>query len=420
MSAPLELALVTDSRAFEALQHEWRLLAESAREPHMFRSFSWCWNAWRIVAEPRGYALRLLTGRVAGVLVLVWPMMEKDHVLRMVSAEILEYRDLLVRESPLSERWIDEAWQFVQGRVRADLMMFQNLRMPNFVAARIASRRGAHAIGGGWCPVIRLDRFEDWDAYARTLPKSLSNDQRRQWKRVRLVLPDLEFQVVDNAAEIAPTLEWITRHKIAWAKKCGRIVWHESDAVTRLLVQVAHDHLAMNRLVLAKLAADGTVVSAGFGYVYAGEFHFHVFAYDDAYATYSPSRLFLESIVRWCIGHGVHTFDFMPGDEPYKRIWATDYVRTASYIAPGTLKGAACLALSEFVTLVARKTPHVARPVDRLAALTPRGIRSAVRRMLARASFVKELALVKHALELRRAPEDAPEDPVRAATAGTG
>ena len=412
MSEALELGLVTDSRAFEALQREWQLLADSAREPHMFRSFSWCWNAWRVVAEPRGYALRLVTGRVSDLLVLVWPMMEKDHVLRMVSAEILEYRDLLVRDSPLSERWIDEAWQFVQDRVRPDLMMFQNLRLPNFVAARIASKRGAHAIGGGWCPVIRLDRFDGWVAYAKTLPKSLISDQRRQWKRIRDALPDLAFRVVDTAAEIAPTLEWITRHKIAWAKKCGRIVWHESDAIARLLAQVVHEHLAMGRLVLAKLAARDTVVSAGFGYVYAGEFHFHVFAYDEAYATYSPSRLFLESIVRWCIEHGVRTFDFMPGEEPYKRTWATDYVRTTSYIAPGTLKGAAFLAASEFVTRVSRKAPRVAGPADRFATLIPRGIRSTLRRLLARASFLNELTLVKHALELRRAPED----PARATT----
>lgn len=407
------LDLVTDTVAFEALRDDWQRLFESTREPHVFRSFGWCWNAWRLVAEPRGYALRLVTGRIDGALVLAWPMMEKDHVLRMVSAGILEYRDLLVRDSPMSERWIDQTWQFVMESVRPDVVMFQNLRLPNFVAAWIASQRGARAIGGGWCPIIRLDRFDSWDAYARTLPRSLASDQRRQWKRVRHALPGLAFRVVDSPADVEPVVDWITRHKITWAKQRQRIVWHESDAVSTLLKQVALDNLAAKRLVLAMLADGDTTISAGFGYVYGDEFHFHAFAYDEAYATYSPSRLFLECIVRRCIERGVRAFDFMPGDESYKRVWATDYVRTASYIAPGTLRGAVYLAVSAFATRLRRSDRGPDRGLGRLTKLIPPQIRGSLHRLFGRAPLLNELALVRHALELKRAPDD----PLRAAAA---
>lgn len=407
------LNLVTDTVAFEALRDDWQRLFESTREPHVFRSFGWCWNAWRLVAEPRGYALRLVTGRIDGVLVLVWPMMEKDHVLRMVSGEILEYRDLLVRSSPLSKRWIGQAWKFVLESVHPDVVMFQNLRLPNFVASWAASQRGARAIGGGWCPIIRLDRFDGWDAYARTLPRSLASDQRRQWKRVRHALPGLAFRVVDSPADVEPAIDWITRHKIAWAKQRQRIVWHESDAVSTLLKQVALDNLAAMRLVLATLADGDTTISAGFGYVYGNEFHFHAFAYDEAYATYSPSRLFLECIVRECFARGVRTFDFMPGDETYKRIWSTDYVRTASYIAPGTLRGAAYLAVSAFLTRLRRTDRRPDRGLGRWTKLIPPAIRSNLRELVERAPLLKELAVVRHALELKHAPDD----PLRAAAA---
>ena len=64
-------------------------------------------------------------------------------------------------------------------------------------------------------------------------------------------------------------------------------------------------------------------MSAGWGFVCGGEFLFYAFAYDKAFATYSPSRLFVENLLQHCFRNGIRTFDFMPGDVPYKRIWAT-------------------------------------------------------------------------------------------------
>jgi CelD/BcsL family acetyltransferase involved in cellulose biosynthesis len=365
--------------------------------PHLFFSFDWCWNAWKLVAEGRGYKLRLVTGMIDGRLVLIWPLMVDNSVLRLLSSEILEYRDVIVEPSEHASRWVEQAWSYVLATMEADLFIFQNLRHPNALARKLARVSNASRIGGGWCPLIRLDHFANWDAYATTLPKSLLSDQRRQWKRVRQTLPGISFQLIKCSDMIEPVISWIGQHKAAWAKARGDLaVWFHSKDIRVFLGAVAELRLNEGNFILAKLSDGDTTISAGWGYVCESEFLFHAFAYDPAYATYSPSRLFIESLVRWCFQNNIRSFDFMPGEEQYKRIWATDYVCTESYIGPLTLRGAWLLKL-------ARLKPAGTRLIKGLHRMLPSHVRDIVRGRL------RSYWLVRGALSLKLAPPRPPQ-----------
>ena len=338
--------IIEESNGFQSLREPWNALWASLDRPHVFSSFDWCWNAWTLVAECRGYKLRLVCGRLDGRLVLIWPMMELGGVLRLLSSETLEYRDIIVERSEHSSRWVEDAWSYNLATTHASIFIFQNLRLPNALGAKLAQVPSAREIGGGWCPLVRLDQFADWNAYASTLPKSLVADQRRQWKRARHVLPALSFRVVDTVDMIEPVMDWISRHKVAWgAARGNRAVWFDAEDILALLKSVARCALDDGRLVLATLSDGDTIISAGWGYICGSEFLFHAFAYDMNYATYSPSRLFLENILLHCFRNGIRTFDFMPGEEAYKRIWATDYVRQDSYMGALNWRGKVLLRL---------------------------------------------------------------------------
>jgi CelD/BcsL family acetyltransferase involved in cellulose biosynthesis len=383
-----------ESNRFQSLQEAWQALWRRLDHPHLFSSFEWCWNAWKLVAERRGYKLRLVCGWLDGRLVLIWPMMEDGGVLRMLSSETLEYRDIIVEPSEQAPRWVDEAWSHILATTRASTFIFQNLRLPNALGAKLARLSSARRIGGGWCPLVRLDRFADWDAYARTLPKSLVSDQRRQWKRLRQALPEVSFRLVDTAPMIEPVMEWISRHKVRWGEMHGnRTVWFNFDDIHALLQAVARRTLEDGRLVLATLSDGDTTISAGWGYVCGREFLFHAFAYDLAYATYSPSRLFLENLLQYCFRKGIRTLDFMPGEEPYKRIWATDYVGTDSFVGALNWRGALLL---RFARLKISALPVVLR---RMYRELPGRWREAIQRRM------RAYSLVNHALTLKPTPD---------------
>lgn len=340
---PAQTAIVNTDAGFLALRDDWNALWECAGDRHFFQSFNWCWHVWKEIASVRGRSLRLVTVRHDGQLVLVWPLMIAGRQMRLLASDTLEYRDFIVKPGPLARAWAEAAWAAACDTPKADTFWFQNLRAPSNLAGFIADKPCATPVGGGWCPIIRLDRYSSWKDYTQRLPKSLVSDQRRQWKRAIEVLPRLSFTIVDNPAEIESTLAWILDHKVRWLQNRGKnaaatlFSSAEMRAFFDSLLKTSHSD---GQLVLARLSDGTTTISAGFGYRFGNDFLFHVFVYDAAWNRLSPSRLFLESLIQWCIGKGIKTFDFMPGTEAYKYTWADDLVQTDSYYGALTRPGA--------------------------------------------------------------------------------
>ena len=353
----LAFSTIGESDGFHTLREPWNALWADLDNPKLFSSFDWCWNAWRLIAERRGCELRLVCGWLDGHLVLIWPMMVDSGVLRMLSSETFEYRDIIVKPSGHASRWVEDAWSYVLATTQASTFLFQNLRQTSALGAKLATMSGAQPIGGGWSSLIRLDRFAGWDAYASTLPKSLASDQRSQWKRVRQVMPEMSFRLVDSADLVEPVIDWIGLHKTAWGEARGKRGWFNAEDLPVMLKSIANSARHDGRVVLATLSDRDTTMSAGWGYVCGSEFLFYAFAYDSAYATYSPSRLFLEGLLQYCFRNGIRTFDFLPGDEPYKRIWATDYAQQQSYVGALNWRGELLLWLSR--TRIISEVPDV-------------------------------------------------------------
>jgi CelD/BcsL family acetyltransferase involved in cellulose biosynthesis len=208
----------------------------------------------------------------------------------------------------------------------------------------------------------------------------------------------MSFRLVGSADAIEPVMDWIALHKAAWGEERGKRGWFNADDTLALLKSVAKSALNDGRLVLATLSDGNATMSAGWGFVCGGEFLFYAFAYDKAYATYSPSRLFVENLLQHCFRNGIRTFDFMPGDVPYKRIWATDYVREESYIGALNWRGALLLRVCD--TRLVSGMPDALRDVYRIL---PVRLRNAVQRRL------RGYRLVNHALHLTLAPTAPPD-----------
>ena len=391
-SEALQFSTASDAAQFEALRPAWNALIARANQPHVFRSFDWWHNAWICSAQQHGYGLHIVTGWVGDRLVLIWPLAEQSGVLRMLSSGTLEYRDLIVEPSEHSPRWIDEAWSYIKRSMKADIFLFQNLRLPNEVAKKAALVPNTESIGGGWCSVIRLSHFPNWESYFATLPKSLAADQRRQWKRVWRDLPGTTFRLVDDCQKIRPVFDWIAKHKVAWGTaRRKHAVWVTDAGIRNALLASARAGLENKTLLMAELSDGTRTIAAGWGYRCGREFLFHAFAYDATYATYSPSRLFLECVIRQCFDEGIDTFDFMPGEEPYKRIWSTEYIATKSFVGPLNWRGAVLLRLARWSRLDQYSDLAMVRMYRKL----PSSVRDLLRR------GTREFLVVNDALSLK-------------------
>jgi len=355
-SQKIELSVVDTTGGLLALREEWNDLWGRSDGAHFFHSFGWCWHIWNFVAAPRGRKLHVVIGKQARRLVLIWPLMIDGRTLRMLSSDTLEYRDLIVEKSPHANYWMTMAWNAVTSTPGVDLVLLQNLRSPSNIDQLLNGMGRTPAVVGGWCSVIRLDKYATWESYVKQWPKSMISDQRRQWKRAKEALPSVSFKLITDGNDIGAIIDWIIRHKVQWLRARNKswsaenLASREMRAFFHAASQSAHDE---GSLVLAKLSDGNIIISAGFGYRFRSDFLFHMFTYDLTWSRISPSRLFLEELVRWCFSQSIRTFDLMPGGETYKTIWANELVRTDTYAESLTLWGEYLLRwhlpLAEFV-----------------------------------------------------------------------
>jgi CelD/BcsL family acetyltransferase involved in cellulose biosynthesis len=261
-----------------------------------------------------------------------------------------------------------------------DLMLLQNAKTPSNLAWLLERLPGSVWKQEKRSLLIRLDRYANWDAYAAALPKRLMADQRRQWRR----LDQAAFDVVDEAADIAPTIDFIIEHKLVWLASRGIAAANFGTPEYRsFLNAAANDALASGSLVLARLFAGDKLVSAAFALKRATELTFLMFAYDFAWEKYSPSRLLLERTIQWCYANGVALFDFLPGGD-YKELWTNDDVVATTYMIPTTARGYAIRKwyLADVASTLERSW------VKKVYRHLPAPVRHAIYRMLAKRKLV--------------------------------
>lgn len=317
MAQQICFSVVTDATKFRALEADWRNLCGRAAPTNVFRLFDWQWRAWQHIASVQGCRLRILVGRIDARVVLIWPLVLDGPLLRFLCSEKFEYRDILVEREREAPAWIAAAWRHAARLPGGHALQLSDVPAGSVLGGFLdgSTLRGLRRELGS--PVIRLDRFAGWEAYAASLPKRLIADQKRQWRRLENMAGGYQFHIVSHAVEIDALVDWIFTHKLAWAAERSISTGIYSKASYRTFIKdVLESYLASGRLLLCRLSVEDAILSAGFGFVHPERFIFYMFAYDAAYGGLSPSRLLMERMIRWCMECGLASFDFLPGPEP--------------------------------------------------------------------------------------------------------
>ncbi len=376
--AAIEFEWIRTDAGFQALAVEWQQLCGRARDHSLSRRFAWQWLAWTCVAAPRGCRLRLLVGRVDARIVLILPLMQEGIYLRFLSSEKFEYRDILVEDAAQTDVWVAAALTTMRALPGPACLDLRDMLASSTLGSVFASLDSGGLKRIDESPVIRLDRFACWDDYARHLPARMVADQKRQWRRLGRLAGGFAFRVA-TIDEVGPMVDWIFTHKLRWAAARGMQVGvFDSDGYRLFSKSILDEALAEGRALLCCIDGEQGVASAGFGFIHDNRFVFYAFAYDAEYAALSPSRLLMEGVIRWCLESKLSTFDFLPGDEAYKRVWADDTLPVIDVLLPLTLAGRTRLFWSRrAVGWMARK--HRLRSgYDRL----PASLRSRLRELL--------------------------------------
>lgn len=387
---PIKFSVVSDDGGFLRLEQEWRALSDALDASHFFQTFDWCWHAWRCVASPLGRRLRILVGRVDGVVVLIWPLMIAGPFLRALGTDLFEFHDLLVRPDPRRDVWFAAALRALR-RLGAAALLLRDIN-PDADVAGLLSRDRPDVLSrkAKTRRMIQLHRYPTFERYLLMLPASVRRDHRRRWRRASELPDPACFEVLTDENTQREAIRWMHAQKTAWLERRGDTGGgiYSSRIYLNFLETIVAELHRRDMVLAMRLVSGGDTLSVLLGFRFRDHFVFFMFAYDRKWQRFAPGLQIMAKGIEWNIEHGMHVFDMLYGEEEYKSKWGDDEQPVKDYLLPLTWQGHGLVAWHRHG--LRRRLP---RPLVMAAErLLPRRIYNAIRdRLQSHSALIAEL-----------------------------
>jgi CelD/BcsL family acetyltransferase involved in cellulose biosynthesis len=135
----------------------------------------------------------------------------------------------------------------------------------------------------------------------------------------------LDFIVVSDKAALLQYLPKIQElFAVRWAKSYTSLDWKTKNGFKKYQ-EAMLDLASTGNGELAVLVNNRNVLSFGYSLFYGSNYYFfqHAVDPDPRYRQYSLGKIFIKKLIESTIQRGFEWFDFMTGDQDYKREWAT-------------------------------------------------------------------------------------------------
>lgn len=334
-TAGFELALVTDTPTLSALAPEWDgLVARTGRPEQVFQGFNWCWHWCRTYLDGDGStgALRLaiVTGRIAGRLVLVMPLVvhRKAGLKQLVwlGEPVSQYGDVIAAPEARNAECLDQAWRFCIAATHADNANLRKVREDATVAPLLKSL-GTRITATEEAPYLDLRRAPDFASYMTAHPsKGRVKNRRRQMRRLQ-ERGTVAFDCHCGSVEAAQLASYAILLKRVWLKTQAKVSPALAD---KRFEAFFHDVCGpgshpVDCKVLAirsgnEIAAQQIVLDN------AGTRFLHVAVYAGKFEKAGAGALLLEHVIEACYAQRIARLDLLPPRHEYKMDFADGLV----------------------------------------------------------------------------------------------
>lgn len=328
-----EACTVTPLESPEALAEiapDWANLCEAARNPNPFASPEWFF-AWRqaLFAEHSGNRIHAFALRERGRLTGVLPLVQGRYARFGLNLRRLEfvcnfadYNELLVGGVP---RQFESVLRHLARTGREwDMLHLRGLRDETLAAwlPQAASAAGLCCRivpEEQRCPFLAIDGpaeklMERLPASARANLRRRASQARAAGLTVRIVRePHKEPLLLEKMIAVEEM-----KHR---DKSTPRFIGRYPAAFHALFQKMG----PRGWLYAALLEKDSALVGYQLGFLSGARLWDYTKAYDPAYARLAPGTLLMPPLLDFAYESGLDEYDFLCGEEPYKKLWSTGY-----------------------------------------------------------------------------------------------
>jgi CelD/BcsL family acetyltransferase involved in cellulose biosynthesis len=347
VATPIELQLITDRAAFDALEAEWNeLFARTANPTHVFQTFNFCWH-WAnhyLVRSSEGPALKLsiVTGRRDGRLVMVWPLVsERVRGITQtfwMGTPVAQYGDVLIESGAEALTHMRAALDFLRAQTKSDLLRLRHVRADSNVA-RLMLAIGADVADRQLAPYMDLRSAGDFAQFEQRYSAKTRKNRRRLARRLAEKGP-VEFVRVRGGQEARALAIEAVKLKACWLKERGLLSNAIADERTaNLFADLAEGGVKPAGCVVSGLKSDGETAALELSFTCKGHLAMHLIAFNLAYEKSGAGVLLLEQSLRNGYDEGLDVYDMLAPADPYKFDWCDQSHETIDWVKPLSLKG---------------------------------------------------------------------------------
>lgn len=332
MTQQYTITLSHDPARLAALQTEWQAL-QACSASSIYLTWDWIATWWAHCGPPAELWLleaRLPEGRLVGLA----PLMLVDHSpfrgitwrqVQFIGADAASDHLGFVLEEGCAAAVIPQFLAALQAaRERWDVLYLSSLAADNPALAILGEQ------GIPWreeeanpCPAIALPA--SWEDFHAGLSKRKRKNIRRAhhaldeafpgaWRAEQVTVPD-EFDRM--------MAEMMRLHQAKWTA-LGQPGGFADPRVAAFHRANAQALAAQGQLWLFRLWIGEVVAAIEYAYAWQGRVYAFASGVNPDLAEFSPGQVLMEHMIRAAIERGMHTYDFLRGDEEYKFFWQAE------------------------------------------------------------------------------------------------
>ena len=312
----LKCEVLAEAGWIDRFRDEWNPLLESSHFATPFQSLEWL-EAWS-GGLGRSKQPHVFTLREGSDLVAAYPLFRSRfpwRALRAIGTGVSDYLQPVVR-SGYEDAFASEFASYVAGIEGVDLLDLHQVRENQSIASSFPKAEFSEQAR---CLVLTLP--STFDEYLAMLSKSLRNECKRLDK-APYSTSEAQIRTVTNPEEARSALDMLFHlHSARW-KKRGLPGAFAFRATRDFHKSFAARAVGSGLLRLSLLEIGGEAVGAIYAMRTAGRYFFYQSGFNPEFKSHSPGSVLVAHTIRMAIEEGALEFDFLRGDEAYKRRWA--------------------------------------------------------------------------------------------------
>lgn len=320
---------------------QWNELVRSMGHPNIFLTWEWITN-W-INVFGKDYEMMILYIYDGSDLAAIFPLAKKrmkwkygylrsDVVVMCGSVEISpDHMDIICSKDADADRYISASMEFLKKNARQDITCFYSLAKDGKLASwldRNGHRHRGVLVNRTVSHYADLENgFEDFMGRMKSKKRyNLFREKKRLYKE------GIDLKMIESHGEVEAAFDnFIELHRknfdhkkveSLFVKK-GKLDFHRS---------ILRTFMDSGRLGLYLLKKGETPVAAMYGFKFENIFYIMQMGMDPKWHRLSPGKVLILSVLDKASREGFTEFDFLRGEEGYKKYWAKEHRELVTYV----------------------------------------------------------------------------------------